>query len=57
MGRDHLAGRTGDATNAVLAATGYNFRLLITWPAVASLLPLATIRPEPCEVRRGPQLE
>ena len=33
MGRNHLAGRTGDAINAVLAAAGYNFRLLIAWLA------------------------
>ena len=26
-----LAGRSGDASNAVLAAAGYNFRLLIKW--------------------------
>ena len=31
MGRNHLAHRTGDAINAVLAAVGYNFRLLLRW--------------------------
>jgi len=31
MGRNYLAHRTGDAANAVLAAVGYNFRLLIRW--------------------------
>ena len=31
MGRNHLAHRAGDAINAVLAAVGYNFRLLIRW--------------------------
>ena len=31
MGRNHLAHRAGDATNAVLAAVGYNFHLLIRW--------------------------
>ncbi len=31
MDRNHLKGRTGDATNALLAAIGYNFRLLIAW--------------------------
>ena len=30
-GRNHLAHRAGDAINAVLAAVGYNFRLLIRW--------------------------
>jgi IS5 family transposase len=33
MGRNYLAGREGDATNAVLAAAGYNFRLLVAWMA------------------------
>jgi IS5 family transposase len=33
MGRNYLAGRPGDATNAVLAALGYNFRLLLVWLA------------------------
>jgi IS5 family transposase len=28
MGRSYLAHRSGDANNAVLAAIGYNFRLL-----------------------------
>jgi IS5 family transposase len=31
MDRNHLKGRTGDAANALLAAIGYNFRLLIAW--------------------------
>jgi IS5 family transposase len=31
MGRNYLAGTRGDAINAVLAAAGYNFRLLLTW--------------------------
>jgi transposase, IS5 family len=31
MGRNHLAHTTGDATNAVLAAAGYNFRRILTW--------------------------
>jgi len=29
MGRNHLKGRDGDRSNAVLAAAGYNFRLLL----------------------------
>jgi len=33
MGRNYLAGRHGDANNAVLAAAGYNFRRLIRWLA------------------------
>jgi IS5 family transposase len=31
MGRNYLAGRHGDANNAILAAVGYNFRRLIRW--------------------------
>ena len=31
MGRNHLAGITGDAVNAVLAAVGYNFRRILAW--------------------------
>ena len=38
MGRTYLAHSAGDAINAVLAAVGYNFRLLIRWLAVWSAL-------------------
>ncbi len=31
MNRNYLAGPQGDAINAVLAAAGYNFRLLLNW--------------------------
>ena len=31
MGRNHFAHSAGDAINAVLAAVGYNFRLLLNW--------------------------
>ena len=31
MGRNYLWHRAGDATNAVLAAAGYNFRRLLRW--------------------------
>lgn len=31
MGRNDLAGEDGDAFNAILAAAGYNFSLLVTW--------------------------
>jgi IS5 family transposase len=33
MGRNHLKGRDGDRANAVLAAAGYNFALLLRWLA------------------------
>ena len=41
MGRNHLAHAAGDATNAVLAAAGYNFRRLLAWLAVFLRLWLA----------------
>src|SRR3954451_23280043 len=48
MGRNHLAGRVGDATNAVLAAAGYNFRLLLRWLALLLQIVLAALtRPSP----------
>ena len=31
MGRNYLAHNQGDAINAILAAAGYNFRLLLNW--------------------------
>jgi IS5 family transposase len=31
MRRNHLRGRAGDRVNAVLAAAGYNFSLLLRW--------------------------
>ena len=31
MDRNYLKGRDGDRANAVLAAAGYNFSLLIRW--------------------------
>lgn len=34
MDRNYLAHKTGDAINAVLAAVGYNFRLLLKWLAI-----------------------
>jgi len=34
MGRNHLAGATGDASNAVPAAAGYYFRRLLAWLAL-----------------------
>jgi IS5 family transposase len=46
MGRNHLAGRAGDAVNAVLAAAGYNFRLLLRWlTLLLQLVLVALMRP------------
>jgi IS5 family transposase len=40
MDRNYLWHREGDATNAVLAAVGYNFRRLIRWltPLLSQIL-------------------
>src|SRR5258706_12655785 len=43
MGRNHLAGSRGDAANAVLAAAGYNFRLLFLWISILCAWFRATI--------------
>ena len=48
MGRNYLAGRDGDAANAVLAAAGYNFRRLLKWLEIFLRLiqaGFATLRP------------
>jgi IS5 family transposase len=42
MGRNHLAHRAGDAINAMLAAVGYNFRLLLRWLRLFLRVILAT---------------
>src|ERR671910_243468 len=43
MGRNYLAGRAGDAANAVLAAVGYNFSLLLVWLALLLRIVLAVL--------------
>jgi IS5 family transposase len=45
MRRNQLAHSSGDAINAVLAAVGYNFRLLVRWLALLLRLILATLLP------------
>jgi IS5 family transposase len=47
MGRNHLAGSRGDAANAVLAAAGYNFRLLFLWISILCAWFSATIGTDP----------
>jgi IS5 family transposase len=47
LGRNYLAGRRGDANNAVLAAAGYNFRRLIRWLRILLRLFLAVIFAQP----------
>ena len=49
MSRNHLIGSQGDAINAVLAAVGYNFRLLLKW--LALLWALLTVRLKTAETR------
>ena len=46
MGRNYLWHREGDATNAVLAAVGYNFRRLIRWLSLllSQILAQLTVR-------------
>jgi IS5 family transposase len=43
MERNYLAGTQGDAINAILAAAGYNFRLLLTWLRLLLRLMLAIL--------------
>jgi IS5 family transposase len=43
MGRNFLAHEQGDAINAVLAAAGYNFRLLLNWLRIILRLLLAML--------------
>jgi IS5 family transposase len=49
MDRNYLHHRSGDANNAVLAAVGYNVRLLLRWLRILLYLVLAAIlaRPKP----------
>jgi IS5 family transposase len=47
MTRNHLAGSRGDATNAVLAAAGYNFRLLVLWLSLLRAWMAAIMRGNP----------
>jgi transposase, IS5 family len=47
MGRNYLAHAAGDAINAVLAAAGYNFRLLIRWLRLLLLRILSVLAVQP----------
>jgi transposase, IS5 family len=47
MDRNYLYHRRGDASNAILAAVGYNFRLLIKWLRILLCLVLAAILAPP----------
>jgi IS5 family transposase len=50
MERNYLHHRHGDANNAILAAVGYNFRLLIRWLRFLLRLVLAALTPTPGSV-------
>jgi transposase, IS5 family len=45
MGRNYLKGRDGDRVNAVLAAAGYNFSLLLRWFEWALACLVANLQP------------
>jgi transposase, IS5 family len=47
MDRNYLHHRHGDANNAILAAVGCNFRLLIRWLRILLCLVLAALLPPP----------
>jgi IS5 family transposase len=46
MGRNYLAHASGDAINAVLAAVGYNFHILINWLRLLLLKILSGLAPQ-----------
>ncbi|HXR86164.1 MAG TPA: transposase, partial [Stellaceae bacterium] len=51
MDRNYLKGREGDRINAMLAAAGYNFGLLLRWlaellRALIAMLAVASLRPQ-----------
>jgi hypothetical protein len=56
MGRNYLTGRDGDRINAVLAAAGYNFSLLLRWfeelLRVLSLIPCHALLAGPLHLTR-----
>ena len=47
MERNYLAHRHRDANNTILAAIGYNFRLLIRWLIILLRLVLTLLRAAP----------
>jgi IS5 family transposase len=47
MGRNYLKGRDGDRSNAVLAAAGYNFSLLLRWLAQLLRALIRVLSPAP----------
>ena len=53
MGRNYLKGRDGDRSNAVLAAAGYNFSLLLRWLARLLRALIQALFPVPLRVQVG----
>jgi IS5 family transposase len=51
MGRNYLKGRDGDRSNAVLAAAGYNFSLLLRWLAQLLRALIRVLLPAPLPVQ------
>jgi IS5 family transposase len=47
MARNYLAGEQGDAINAILAAAGYNFSLLLNWFRLLLWLLITTLQTQP----------
>jgi IS5 family transposase len=47
MARNYLAGERGDAINAILAAAGYNFSLLLNWFRLLLWLLITTLQTQP----------
>ncbi|RUY15276.1 IS5/IS1182 family transposase, partial [Mesorhizobium sp. M7A.F.Ca.CA.001.13.2.1] len=50
MGRNYLAGQQGDALNAILAAVGYSFSLLLRWLKGFLWLLIAALQSQPKEL-------
>ena len=55
MGRNYLAHESGDAMNAILAAAGYNFRLLVNWIIAILLALLQAALPMPPSISQQAQ--
>ena len=53
MGRNYLKGRAGDRSNAVLAAAGYNFSLLLRWLARLLRALIRALLPAPLAAQIG----
>ena len=53
MGRNYLKGRDGDRSNAVLAAAGYNFSLLLRWLAGLLRVLIQALFPAPRAAQIG----